>query len=313
VAVLRGDILTPTHQPFFETSTSFEDADYILFGAPLDLTGSFRRGSRFAPDAIRLASMDLEDFSLRTGLYRRSIAIADMGNLRFSGELEAAIGNCEAAVRLISEAGKVPVMLGGEHTVTLGALKALRPDLVISLDAHLDLRDRLYGLRLSHATFMRRAFEELDAHFLFIGSRALSEEELEFAEGNPGRVGMVTSLEILRGGFERAVRACEEALASSSSAYLTIDMDVLDPSAAPAVSNPVPEGISVTTLIDIITGMVDPRFRGLDLTEVTPHYDSGLTSTQAAYVIVESLYGLESARRDRSRYRERLRRSSDAG
>ncbi len=290
------DIFLPAAQPFLESSTPFEEAIYVVFGAPLDLTGSYRRGSRFAPGSIRRASIDLEDISLRTGLRRSEVRITDVGDLKGVGDLEAYLERVEEAVGLISGSGKIPLMMGGEHTVALGALRALRPDLVVAFDAHLDLRESLSGRRLSHATFMRRAFEELDASLLFIGCRAVSEEELEFAEENAERVRMVTSLEILRWGPERAVEALREGLASASSAYLTIDMDVLDPSAAPAVCNPAPEGISVTSLLEIIAGALDERFRGLDLTEVTPHYDSGLTSTQAAYILLESVYGLESAR-----------------
>ncbi|MBS7637300.1 agmatinase [Candidatus Bathyarchaeota archaeon] len=292
-------MFVPALQCFIDTSISFEEADYVVFGAPLDLTGSYRRGSRFAPGSIRRASADLEGYSLRTGLGRSEMRIADFGDLRGGRDIEAHLECVAEAVGLISSSGKVPVMMGGEHTVTLGALRAVRPDLVVCFDAHLDLRESLSGLGLSHATFMRRALEELDTHILYIGCRALSGEELRFVEENPGRLEMVTSLEILRGGFERAVEPLKEALASSSSVYLTIDMDVLDPSAAPAVCNPVPEGISVTTLLDIITGVMDLRFRGLDLTEVTPLYDSGLTSTQAAYIILEAIYSFESARSKR--------------
>ncbi|MBS7651529.1 arginase family protein [Candidatus Bathyarchaeota archaeon] len=293
---MKEDIFNPVPQPFIDTSTTFDEADYVVFGAPLDLTGSYRRGSRFAPSSIRWASMDLEGCSLRTGLRRDKVRVSDIGDLKGSRDVEAYLECVVKAFKFISASGKIPVMMGGEHTVTLGALRALRPDLVVCLDAHLDLRESLSGLRLSHATFIRRAFEELDAYFLFIGCRAFSEEELKLAEEKSERLGIVTSLDILRGGPERALKALREALASAFSAYLTIDMDVLDPSAAPAVCNPVPEGLSVTGLLDIITGGVDLRFRGLDLTEVTPNYDSGLTSTQAAYIILESIYALESAR-----------------
>lgn len=293
---MKGDMFIPVLQPFIDTSMSFEEADYVVFGAPLDLTGSYRRGTRFAPRSIRWVSMDLEGYSLRTGLRRGEVRVADIGDLRSARDIEGYLECVAKAFKFISASGKIPVMMGGEHTVTLGALRAMRPDLVVCFDAHLDIRESLLGLGLTHATFMRRALEELDAHIIFIGCRALSEKELRFAKENPERLGMVTSLEILRGGLERAVETLKEALASSSSAYLTIDMDVLDPSAAPAVCNPVPEGISVTTLLDIIAGVIDSRFRGLDLTEVTPHYDSGLTSTQAAYIILESIYSLESAR-----------------
>lgn len=291
------EMFNPTPQPFLDTSTTFEEARYIIFGAPLDRTATHRSGMRFAPTAIRQASLQLETYSLRTGLDGGDIAVADVGDVKGLGAVEASLEEIEAAVRRIRGEGKAPVMLGGEHTVTLGAMRALKPDLVVALDAHLDMRDRLFGLTLSHATFMRRGLEELRHRLVPLGCRALSREEREFAAANADRVTTVPADELLRGGVGPGVEAVRRALAEASTVYLTIDMDVLDPSSAPAVGNPSPEGISVTTLLDLIEGCVDTRFVGFDLTEVTPHYDSGLTATQAAYIVLETIYRLESARR----------------
>jgi len=287
----------PTLQPFLDASATFEEARYVLLGAPLDRTASYRSGSRFAPSAVRRASLYMETYSPRTGLDCGDVAIADAGDVKGLDEMEEAVMNIEAAVRLIHASGKVPVMLGGEHTVTLGALRGLRPDLVVDLDAHLDLRDRLLGLELSHGTFMRRGLEELRHNLIVLGCRALSGEELEFAEANADRVKVITAADLLKGGVDRGAEAVRRELDGVSSAYLTIDMDVLDPASAPAVGNPSPEGISVTMLLDLVAGVVDERFMGFDLTEVTPHYDSGLTAMQAAYIALETIYALESARR----------------
>lgn len=290
------ELCTPTLQPFLDTSTTFEEAKYILLGAPLDRTASYRSGSRFAPAAIRQASLYMETYSLRTGLDWDDVAVADVGDVKGLDEAEGAVANIEAVVSLIHGAGKVPVMLGGEHTATLGALRALKPDLVVSLDAHLDLRHRLLGLELSHATFMRRALEELGHKLVVLGCRAFSTEELLFAKENTDRLTVVTATDLLRDGVYRGVEAVRRELAVASSAYLSADMDVVDPASAPAVGNPSPEGISVTTLLDLIAGF-DARFVGFDLMEVTPHYDSGLTAAQAAYITLETIYSLESARR----------------
>ena len=284
-------------QPFLDTQATFEEARYILFGAPLDRTASHRSGSRFAPSAIRQASLHMETYSLRTGMDLSDVEIADVGDVRTPDDIEGAVRNIEGVARRIHGAGKIPVMLGGEHTVTLGALRALKPDLVVDLDAHLDLRDRLLGLELSHGTFMRRGLEELGHRVVVLGCRALSREEREYAEASSDRVTAVTAAELMKGGVDRGVEAVGRMLADASTAYLSIDMDVLDPASAPAVGNPSPEGIDVTTLLDLVGGMVDSRFVGFDLTEVTPHYDSGLTAAQAAYIILETIYSLESARR----------------
>jgi len=293
---LLEDLCNPAPQPFLDTSTPLEEARYVLIGAPFDGTSSYRSGSRFAPAAIRQASRYMETYSLRTGLDRGDVSVADAGDMKTSNRVEEALRGVEAALRRVQGVGKVPVLLGGEHTVTLGALRALKPDLVVSLDAHLDLRDRLLGLELSHATFMRRALEELDHRLIVLGCRALSREEIKFVEANADRVVVVTAAD-LKGGVGPGVDAVRRELDAASSAYLTIDLDVLDPASAPAVGNPSPEGLSVAVLLDLIAGAVDARFLGFDLTEVTPHYDSGLTATQAAYITLETIYSLESARR----------------
>jgi agmatinase len=289
------ELFRPTLQPFLDKTTPYGEARIAIAGAPLDLTGSYRRGTRFAPEAIRQASQYMDTYSPRTGLDVDDLSFADLGNLKLSGDVEASLSVIEEAVKSIHGLGKSLVLLGGEHTVTLGALRALKPDLVVDFDAHLDLRDRFMGLELSHATFMRRAMEEFDFRLVVLGSRALSREELDFVEENQDRISLVNFAE-LRKGVEPSLKAAKGWLEDASSVYLSIDMDVLDPAAAPAVGNPSPEGIDVTQLLDALSLMVDERLLGFDLTEVSPHYDSGLTATQAAYIVLETLYLMEGFR-----------------
>lgn len=238
----------------------------------------------------------METYSLRTGLDWSDVKVADIGDVNDLCEVENALRNIEVLSRQIHESGKVNVMVGGEHTVTLGALRALKPDFVIDLDAHFDLRESLLGLELSHATFMRRGLEEIGCKLMILGCRALSREERDFASTNDKLIKVVTAAELNKGGLERWGEPLKKELCEASRIYLSIDMDVVDPAMAPAVSNPAPEGISVTTLLDLVTALVDDRFVGFDLTEVTPRYDSGLTATQAAYIILEIIYSLESSR-----------------
>jgi len=280
----------PVTQTFLDTVTPLEKSRYAVIGAPLDLTSSHRSGSRFGPDAIRQASQYMETYSSRTGLDLEDISVSDLGNIVDTGSVEGALRNIEDAVSLVVDSGKVPVMLGGEHSVTLGALRALEPDLVVDFDAHLDLRDRLLGLRLSHGTFMRRALEELDFRLVIIGGRALSKEEVEYVEENGDRVRLISA-------DDEGMEEVKEWSNPSSSVYVTVDMDVVDPSSAPAVGNPSPEGISVTQLLDMIARVSDFDVKGFDLTEVAPHYDSGLTAIQAAYIVLETMYSTESGRR----------------
>ena len=284
-------LLRPVLQPFLDATTPLEEARYTFLGAPLDATASHRSGSRFAPDAIRKASLSMESYSLRSGLDAEDVAIADFGNILGLESVDD-LNKIEEIIRLLLGAGKIPVMMGGEHTVTLAALRALEPDLVISFDAHMDLRDTLFGEKMSHGTFMRRAMEELDFELVLMGSRAVSREEMDYAR-TESRVNMVTSRDLSRGDPEAWRRALMDRMTVASSVYVTIDMDVLDPASAPAVGNPSPEGIGVSMLLDLLQAVMGVKVVGLDLTEVSPHYDSGLTATQAAYILLESVYFLE--------------------
>jgi agmatinase len=287
-------LLKAVPELFFEKSGEPESADYLLFGAPLDRTASYRGGSRFAPTAIREASQYMESYSVRTGLDWDDLALVDIGDVADVGEVETAVENITRVIEEIKALGKLPVMLGGEHTITLGALRALRPTAVVVFDAHLDLRDTLFEERLCHATYLRRAYEEQGFKLVVIAARALSAEEIEYAEEKG--LTIVTAQDVKRFGVAPVLEMIRDALEGSESVYLSVDMDAVDPTEAPAVGNPSPEGIGVTQLLDLIAGVVDKRLIGFDLNEVSPSYDSGLTAIQAAYVVLETLYMTKKAR-----------------
>jgi agmatinase len=277
--------ITPSLHPFLVKNLDFKEADYVLFGAPLDKTTSNRRGTRFAPINIRKASENIDTYSIRTGLDWDDLKLSDIGDV-FCPDVETSLNEIVEAINSIKP--KFPVMLGGEHTITLGALRALKPQLVIIFDAHLDLRDELFGEKLCHATYLRRSIEELDFIVVVIGARALSKEEVKYAESED-RITFLSSKGIIKEGVEESIRYLNELLDSVETAYLSIDMDVLDPSFAPGVSNPHPEGISTTQLIDIIQGIMKRKFVGMDLNEVSPLYDQGVTAILAGYITVETL------------------------
>jgi agmatinase len=292
------ELLRPVPELFFEKSGEPEDADYLLFGAPLDRTASYRGGSRFAPTAIREASQYMESYSVRTGLDWEDLKLVDIGDITEVGEVEPAVENIRRVVEEIRALGKLPVMLGGEHTITLSALRALRPAAVVVFDAHLDLRDTLFEERLCHATYLRRAHEEQGFKLVIVAARAISAEEIRYAEEKG--VTVVTAQDIKRFGVEPVLGMIRDSLEGVESVYLSVDMDAVDPAEAPAVGNPSPEGIGVTQLLDLIAGVVDKRLIGFDLNEVSPSYDSGLTAIQAAYIVLETLYMAERARRGAS-------------
>jgi agmatinase len=272
----------PTLQPFLDKQTDMEGADYILFGAPLDMTASNRRGARFGPGAVRRESRYLDTFSVRTGLDWGDLSLADIGDVECP-DVAKALSSIEETVGSFDG---FPVMLGGEHTITLGMLRSLEPDLVVVFDAHLDLRDELFDERMCHATYLRRGHEELGFKAVVLGARALSGEEVEFAKST-GDIRYMTALDMLR---QDPVSMVQGIMRGSEKVYISLDMDVLDPSVAPAVGNPHPEGLSVTIVMDIIEQVMDERVCGFDVTEVCPHYDTGQTATTAAYIVMETLY-----------------------
>jgi agmatinase len=225
----------PTLQPFLDKQTEVEGAEYVLFGAPLDETTSNRRGARFGPGAVRRESRYLDTFSVRTGLDWGDISLADIGDVECP-DVAKALDGIEETVGSFTG---FPVMLGGEHTVTLGALRSLEPDLVVVFDAHLDIRDELFDERMCHATYLRRGYEELGFKVVVLGARALSGEEVEFAKST-GDIRYMTALDMLR---QDPVSMVQGIMKGSEKVYISLDMDVLDPSVAPAVGNLHPEGL----------------------------------------------------------------------
>ncbi|MEM2419405.1 MAG: agmatinase [Candidatus Bathyarchaeia archaeon] len=279
---------------------AFEDADYVVLGVPFDVTSTFRTGARFGPNAIRTASLNIETYSFRSGIDLEDLRIHDLGDLHVSTDTEQTLGRLAKVVREIREAGKMPVVVGGEHTVTLGVLKGLDVDFsqtaIVSFDAHLDLRNEFMDLRLSHTTFMRRVNEQLKpAKILEVGTRAVCKEELKYAK----KVGIefFTAHQTRKSGGNEIVNQLLKKLEKCRNIYLSVDMDALDPAFAPAVQNPEPDGLDTSTLLDILGGVCDRRVVGFDVVEVTPNFDQGVTAIQAAKVIFEMLCGVEKARK----------------
>jgi len=277
----------------------FEKADYVVLGVPFDVTSTYRTGARFGPNAIRQASLNIETYSFRTGLDVEELQLHDLGDLHISTDTEKTLKMLALVIKNILKAGKIPVTIGGEHTITLGIAEALgekaNETAIVSFDAHLDLRNEFMGLKLSHTTFMRRLNEKLKpARIIEIGTRSVCKEELAYAK--KAGIEFFTSQQIRKEGVEKISKLLHEKLAKYKSIYLSVDMDVLDPAHAPAVQNPEPEGIDTSTLLDLLSGICDKRVLGFDILEVAPNYDQGASAIQAAKVIFETLCYLEKNR-----------------
>ena len=169
---------------FTGSQEPFEAAKYVILGVPFDVTSTYRSGAKFAPLAIRDASQNVECYSFRTGVDVEDLKTHDLGDLHVAGDVELTLGRLALVAQDLFDDGKIPVFIGGEHTITLGVARSLGKNVaVVSFDAHLDLRDDYLGLTVSHTTFMRRINEDVKpAKILEIGTRAVCKEELDYAK-----------------------------------------------------------------------------------------------------------------------------------
>ena len=269
---------------FLGCEASYEDARIVLFGAPFDGTTSFRPGARFACAAMRRESWGLETYSPYQDKDLVGAPVCD------SGDIEVPIGSAEATLRAVERVagailddGKIPFMVGGEHLVTLGTVRALaarEADLhVLHVDAHADLRDTYLGVSLSHACVMRRAWELLgDGRIHQFGIR--SGERSEFAWGKAHTDMHLFTLDDLQ--------ECVSSLCGMP-VYVSIDLDVLDPSVFPGTGTPEPGGVSFMQLLGAVQLLAPLSIVGADVVELSPPYDASGASTAAACKIVREL------------------------
>jgi agmatinase len=278
----------------------FEKANYVVFGVPFDATSTYRTGAKFGPNAIRQASLNIETYSFRSVVDLEDLALYDAGDLNVSMDAKETVDLTRLVVEDILAAGKMPVALAGEHTVTLGIAKGLgvkaAETAIVSFDAHLDLRGEFMGLTLSHATFMHLVSKQVKpAKIIEVGTRSACKEELAFAK--KANVDFFTSQQIIKQGTEQVIADLKQKLEPYKHVYLTVDMDVLDPAYVPAVQNPEPEGINPTALLDIACALCDKRVIGFDVLEIAPTYDQGVSAVVAAKVMFEMLCQLEKSRK----------------
>jgi len=291
------ELFASTPMVFGGFQKSFEEADYVILGVPLDATSTFRAGCRFAPSAIRQASLNIETYSFRAGIDAEDLMVHDLGDLHVTGSVEETLRQLGLVVKEISEANKLPVLIGGEHTITLGATKGVDKNLaIVSFDAHLDLRNEYMGLMMSHTTFMRRIYEQVKPQkILEIGTRAACKEELNFAKKQ--KIQFLTIQQILEDGLKKTLQKIGTSLSDFNKIYLTIDVDALDPAFTPAVQNPEPDGLDTHTLLELLYEVCKCPIVTFDLVEVAPNYDSGTTAIQAAKIIFETLCYTEKRRK----------------
>lgn len=270
---------------FLGSKKGYDEAEIILFSAPLDNTESFRPGTRFAPSSIRENSHVLEEYSLLSDRNINDIPFYDWGELELPpGDLLTSLGLIEDVTKKVLRDNKLIGVIGGEHLITLPIVKALKQkfdDLVVfQLDAHLDLKDSYLGMRYSHATVMRRIGEIIGIQNLYqFGIRSGTKEERDF-----GILG--SQLPLSKNGFEEALSN-----ADGRPIYITLDIDVVDPAFAPGVGTPEPGGPTSHEIIEALRYINKGKVVGFDIVEASPPYDpSAITSILGARLIIEILY-----------------------
>ncbi len=273
-------------ETFIGCDCGYEEASIALFGAPFDSTTSFRPGARFGSSAIRHESFGLETYSPYQDKDLTDKKVFDCGDLELCfGSSEAALKDIEELTRKILNDGKLPIMIGGEHLVTYGAVKAVfekYPDLqIIHFDAHADLRDDYLGAKLSHACVMRRCFDLLgDNKIHQFCIRSGDREEFRFADEHT---------DMHKFSFDGLPELVSELESNKTPVYLTIDLDCLDPSVFCGTGTPEAGGVSFTEILSAILKVSRTNIVGADINELAPMLDSSGASTATACKVLREL------------------------
>ena len=263
---------------FIGCDAAYEDAEIVLFGAPFDSTTSFRPGARFGPSAIRHESFGIETYSPYQDKDLTDYNVFDSGDIELCfGSAESALADIEARAEKILSDGKLPLLIGGEHLVTLGAFRAVQrkyPDIhIIHFDAHCDLRDDYLGAKLSHACVIRRCHDIIgDGRIHQFCIRSGEREEFRFAEKHTDM-------------HKFTLDGLAETLADigDKPIYFTIDLDCLDPAYFCGTGTPEAGGISFTELLQAIEAVCGTgNVVGADINELAPMLDASGASTAIA-------------------------------
>lgn len=269
---------------FIGCEAEYDESSIVVFGTPFDSTTSFRPGTRFASQVMRGESWGLESYSPYQDLDLYDFNIFD------GGEIELPFGNSEGALALIEdfstkvvEDGKIPAMIGGEHLVTLGAFKGVfkkYPDVhVIHFDAHADLREDYLGQKLSHATVIHRVWDLVGDNKIFqFGIRSGEKEEFLWAKDH------VYTNKFNCDTLDYALERVKD-----KPVYVTIDLDVLDPSVFPGTGTPEPGGIQFNELLNSILKLRGLNIVGFDINELSPQYDQTGASTAVACKVLREM------------------------
>lgn len=270
---------------FIGCESEYKNASVVIFGAPFDGTTSYRPGTRFASRRMREESYGIETFSPYLNKDLSEIAVCDAGDLELSiGNTAKVLEEIESFAQAIIADGKIPLMIGGEHLVTLGSVRATAKKYanlnVLHFDAHADLRDAFLGEKLSHSTVIRRTHELVGDNKIFqFGIRSGEKEEFLFAKEHT----IMNRFDLKEIDYALQV-ICDNPV------YLTIDLDVLDPSEFPGTGTPEAGGVKFVELLEALKKVSKLNIVGCDINELSPPYDpSGISTALACKILRELL------------------------
>ena len=278
---------TPAY--FADAESSFDDAAFVLFGVPYEQTVSFRKGTKKGPLHIRQASWNFESFNPHTRIDLQDISIHDYGNLPSIEQKpsEEMIQQVKTFTKKIVQQNKTPIVLGGEHSISAGVIKAFPKNTsVIVFDAHADFRDNYQQNSFNHACTIRRIADHVGSeNILICGLRSAGKKEYQMLKKE--NISIITSYEIHKQGIKSFQETIQEHT-HGKNVFLSIDIDAIDPSFAPGTGTPEPFGLHPLTLIETIDSIAS-SIKGFDIMEVNPLFDTGQTALLAAKIIRHSI------------------------
>ena len=266
---------------FADAESSFNDADFIIFGVPYDKTSSFRLGASKGPKEIRQASWNFETYNIRTGFDIKKVKFHDFGDVDVESDTpNIMVEKVKNFTKKILDKNKFPIALGGEHSITSGIIQAFPKDIaVLSLDAHIDFRESYENECFNHACVIKRISDHIPIeNIAVLGIRSAEKEE--FIDAKEKGLFFIESFNIQKNGIENAIEKTKAHL-KVKPIYLTLDIDVLDPCYVPGTSTPEPFGLNPLDVLRCIEEF-SSNLVGFDVVEVCPKYGTGQDAILAA-------------------------------
>ncbi|MFH0904309.1 MAG: agmatinase [Methanobacteriota archaeon] len=269
---------------FADANSDYKKARYVICGVPFDGTSSFRTGSRLAPQEMRAASYNFETYSSFFDIDLIDVQIHDAGDLEVASTIDETLKMISVTAEKYIRDGKIPIMLGGEHSLTfpfVNACKNKYPDLgFVVLDAHMDIRQEYNGEKNSHACISRHIIENITQKYVSVGIRSGTREEYDYV--NENNIKVFSAEDVFSKGIESVIDDIRKEI--KGHIYLSVDMDALDPAYAPALGTPEPYGLTPRDVREVISCLA-PEIVGFDIVEIAPEYDSGGTSILGAKIV----------------------------